>query len=110
LIARDQLMRLYKSAFLGDVPLSRCTVEPLDPDVANLLASPARSLQTTVLPQFVDALWKLTGPVHLMLGDRPEIRLLSDDCRPAAGVRPERWPDARQIGAPTSDARLLAAD
>ncbi len=44
-------------------------VEPLDPALLRLLASPGRSLESTVLPGLVEAIWARRTPTILMLDD-----------------------------------------
>jgi LuxR family maltose regulon positive regulatory protein len=44
-------------------------VEPLDPALLRLLASPGRSLESTLLPGLVEAIWARRTPTVLMLDD-----------------------------------------
>ena len=44
-------------------------VEPLDPTLLRLLASPGRSLESTLLPGLVEAIWARRTPTVLMLDD-----------------------------------------
>ena len=44
-------------------------VEPLDPTLLRLLASPGRSLESTLLPGLVEAIWARRVPTVLMLDD-----------------------------------------
>ena len=44
-------------------------VEPLDPTLLRLLASPGRSVESTLLPALVEAIWARRTPTVLMLDD-----------------------------------------
>ena len=44
-------------------------VEPLDPALLRMLASPGRSLESTLLPGLVEAIWARRTPTVLMLDD-----------------------------------------
>jgi LuxR family maltose regulon positive regulatory protein len=62
-------------ALVAGIAAALGQVEPLDPALTRLLASPGHSLAATRLPALLDAIWALEGPATLMLD---EVHALTD--------------------------------
>ena len=54
---------------ISSIAMALDRVEPLDPGALRLFASPGRSLESTLVPGLVDAVWQRRTPTVLMLDD-----------------------------------------